>query len=501
MKKPFPFILIFLLSYTIGHGQIKVFTNEKGNLYGLHNPKTKRIICKAEFIQIQKYKNYYILLNTDNRFGVINKLGKIIIPFEYKEIKPGNPASNLTYFFSFHKDAFAHRLLNANGKIVVGDSLDEVNEIIYKGDGKQFTFLRYRSSNTSRLGLMNNHFFSTIPPIYNQIQLQIFGKNNDWLQVRLGKKHQIINLKNELLYQDSIEFVLRNYGSGIIPILYQNGSKFVNDKMEVLFTHNCFDATEFINGGALVRVMIQNKEGAKKISKWGLINTNGEYLIEPIYDDISYLDIKTIRQKWYENFSIVKVNIINEKGSTEHRFGLIHSSGKIILEPIYKNIHFDFDNFDYIMANLDNKWGMYDKNGQKLLDHEYVNYRSLEEMKGKKLFPIYYDRPYRPEEIEQVFGYQTSEKIMGYYHLKKKKMVLDPRIYDYIAYEFENEFYWGVTDVEYDNRFGLINKKGKTRVPVKYKYEELFFEDTDDYTRWKQFWKVIPKIVKHWFVK
>lgn len=499
MKKIFPFILAFLISCTIGSGQIKVFTNKENNLYGLHNPKTKRIICKAEFLRIQKYKNYYVLQNTDNRFGVINKHGKLIIPFEYKEIKPGSVISNLIYFYGFHVDAFAHRLLNENGKIVMGDSLDDIYEILC-GTKNNPNYIRYKSVHTNKFGLLKDKFKPVLPPIYKELQLSSLG-NNDCFFIETNNKFQIINLKSEILFEDSVRFNLFKFNNGVAPIIYPNECRFVNEKMEPAFSFTCLTASVFVDGAALIKVKIHSEDGVKFNYKWGLINTKGEYLIEPIYDDIGFLSMNTISQKWYDGYAIVKVKIVNDKGTTEHRFGLIHSSGKTILKPIYKNIHFDFDNFDYIMANLDDKWGMYDKNGGKLLDHEYCNYRSLEEMKDKKLFPIYYDRPYRPEEIEQVFGYQTSEKIIGYYHLKKKKMVLDPRIYDYIAYEFENGFYWGVTDVEYDNRFGLINKKGKTRVPVKYKYEELFFEDTDDYTRWKQFWKVIPKIVKHWFVK
>ncbi|MBR4626050.1 MAG: WG repeat-containing protein, partial [Alphaproteobacteria bacterium] len=77
---------------------------------------------------------------------------------------------------------------------------------------------------------------------------------------------------------------------------------------------------------------------------WGYIDTTGNFVVEPKFSFAYPFD--------RYGYAIVENN---------RRMGLINSTGKIIVPPIYDDV---FVNQGVIFATLNKKWGILDSNGQ-----------------------------------------------------------------------------------------------------------------------------------------
>jgi hypothetical protein len=159
---------------------------------------------------------------------------------------------------------------------------------------------------------------------------------------------------------------------------------------------------------ALILSFISFSAHAQKVpyrngNLWGLSDLNGKIVSKPKYDSVEFMynHLKTIRSKVWKTKKI----------------GLIDSSGKEILAPIYDHVS-DFDNF--IIVKNNKKTGLF-------------NY------KGINLIPIVYD------EIEAAgdgFFYLTKNKKKGLarYYNNKLEIKISPK-YDEISYiDFDHVF-------------------------------------------------------------
>lgn len=77
---------------------------------------------------------------------------------------------------------------------------------------------------------------------------------------------------------------------------------------------------------------------------WGYINTSGDYVVEPKFSFAYPFD--------NYGYAVIEVN---------RKCGLIDSTGKIIVQPIYDDV---FVNQGVIFASLNKKWGILDHNGK-----------------------------------------------------------------------------------------------------------------------------------------
>ncbi len=96
----------------------------------------------------------------------------------------------------------------------------------------------------------------------------------------------------------------------------------------------------------------------KKDGKVGLVNNVGQQIIETKYNDI-----KTLKEG-YKNEYI----IIDENGNS----GVISTSGTIIIEPAYKEIKF-LNSTDYYSVKINDKWQLINKKGE-IVNNSYDEY-------------------------------------------------------------------------------------------------------------------------------
>ncbi len=109
-----------------------------------------------------------------------------------------------------------------------------------------------------------------------------------------------------------------------------------------------------------------------KNDKYGVINKEGDILIENKYNYIQYL---------YDNYFIVggetgKSGIINEKGE-ENKYGVINKEGDILIENKYNYIQYLYDNY-FIVGGETGKSGIINEKGEEILPIKYEVIQKLD---------------------------------------------------------------------------------------------------------------------------
>ena len=101
-------------------------------------------------------------------------------------------------------------------------------------------------------------------------------------------------------------------------------------------------------------------------SKYGLMDTQGNIILEPMYQYITCFD----------NNQDVLETVTNDR-----KKGLINKNGEIILEPIYDEIEESMNNKnEYIVIRSENYkryYGIYNKSGRVVLEPKYTDYESI----------------------------------------------------------------------------------------------------------------------------
>lgn len=98
----------------------------------------------------------------------------------------------------------------------------------------------------------------------------------------------------------------------------------------------------------------------KRENKWGVIDRNGNIVVEPKFDDVV---------KYCQGVAPYRIG---------DKFGLIDKADNVITEPIYDYIADTCDEIGRV-AQLDGKWGWIDNKGQIIIDFSFDKARSFHE--------------------------------------------------------------------------------------------------------------------------
>ena len=212
-------------------------------------------------------------------------------------------------------------------------------------------------------------------------------------------------------------------------------------------------------------------------AKYGIKDSLGKVVVEPIYDEV---------------ISLAKGGFIVKNNENEsNKFGLINSEGKLVIPINYDYIN-ETPNGSIVTTEKDssfNYWySLFDKQGNKLLKNKFRsignfqngaasvqgenNKFGLINEKGKLLLPIKYssvEYTYNSSLII-VSDYDNFEKTSAFYvdTLGKK---LTNIVYEMVSF-FEPNF---IAKVRLNGKYGFLDKKMKQVIPIIYDEAELVY--------------------------
>jgi len=238
--------------------------------------------------------------------------------------------------------------------------------------------------------------------------------------------------------------------------VFENGkSNYINNKGDKIFN----DSIKITNHGIYNSVAVYES----KNNKFGLINSNGKYITEPIYDLIIG-DINSIYWSVYLN----------------NLEGVIDCDGNVIIPVVNKSIEL-FSHLDDKLFPVmkDDRYGYLDAKNRLIIPYQYESASTfikgiaivkeegtwkLIDKKNKLITQLDYEplKSKRNFLSEGLIIYKIDKKY-GFLNLKGK--VIIEAIYDEVV-----SFNEGLAKVKLNNKYGYINTKGQIIIPIEYDY-------------------------------
>lgn len=377
--------------------------------------------------EISEYK--YFTLEQNQKYGVIDRNGNIVIEAEYGAVQISNPSKAIfvcvkeynentkeyeTVVYNEKKEVLLSNYKNVQAISIytnVNSTPYEKSVLTYKENGKY--------------GLINLEGKQITKPVYDEIS-SINYKEGTFL-VKQNELEGIINMKGKVIIKCEYESVTSdNYYS-------ENGNKkqagfIVSKKTEDGYRYGYanYRGTIILNPiyTQLERVTeIANEKGvyfiAFKNGQAGLLKNNKE-ILNYEYEDIQYNVLGSI--------FVTKRN---------GKYGAVNQEGTTVLYPEYDNV---YTGGMYLNALKDKDIFIFDLNGNKIETNEVSKTKT-----------------------ENANYYITIDKSNKYKVVDSKDNIIIDKDYTYIEYLPGDYFI-----VERDSKSGIIDSNGKSVIELKY---------------------------------
>ncbi|NOQ74024.1 MAG: hypothetical protein GQ574_18605 [Crocinitomix sp.] len=276
----------------------------------------------------------------NNQYGLIDKDGKIITPTKYEYVDHFSEGligvdEIMTYRHLFIKKRT--RSIFSYIDILGNTIIQDVNIISGQPFSEGLAFTRFKKEEKD--GFINKEGEIVIPPIFeSQFAL---GFSEGLANIRINNKYGFINKKAEEIipfkYDSAAEF-----HDGFALVKNRSKKSFIDKKGNKLKTLKCIidDSTY---GGFKEQLAVISVS-----KKSGIININGDLVIDPIYDMLGGFN---------EGLCPARKNNV---------YGYLNPSGEYAIEPKFANA-LDFRN-GVAPATLDKKqWGLINTKGEFIL--------------------------------------------------------------------------------------------------------------------------------------
>lgn len=340
-----------------------------------------------ELEKITSWKYFTIVEN--NKMGVIDNKGNVIIEPNYNTIQIPNPTKDvficinddetkvvnekgeesfknfeevsaiqlkeLATEIPFEKSVLKYKenekygLVNFEGKKITEAIYENIENLPYK-EGELLV------ENNGKYGVINMLGKVVIPVEYKEIKVdEYYEKNSAYrysgyivgTETDNGTMYKYINYNNKQQskdeYQD-IQRVVDYENKDEYYLIFKKDNKYGVIKNENIVINNEYDNIEYDSFNQLFTV--------KKDGKYGVLKSNGEALISCLYDEID----------------IEGIYIYSLKGEEQIIFD---TTGAKIENPKYKSVYNVEDTNYKITINNENKYGVVDENNNEIIKNEY----------------------------------------------------------------------------------------------------------------------------------
>ena len=304
---------------------------------------------KSEKIENISYHTVY----TNNKWGVIDSKGNIVIEPTYEEMivipEEKKDVFICMYDVDYQNETYKTKIINKNGKEIATD-------------------------------------YETIDPLQN-----IDKNNNTWyeknlLKVKKDNKYGLIDFTGKTILAceyDNIE-VLKGIENSII--IEKDGKVGLCDNKSIIITPE-YKEIKGINDDYKNGYIVVNEEG-----KYGIIDFNKTIILETKYDEIKqicsngmyvvkengkYTIVDKNGQKILEN-SYTDIKELNDNYiiiKEDEKYGVIDFSNNKKINSNYEDI--EIMNSECFIAKKNDKYGVLSKNEETLLNFEYSNISKL----------------------------------------------------------------------------------------------------------------------------
>ena len=312
----------------------------------------KKLMTPTDSISEKQVALKYLAVYTNEKWGVIDSKGEIIIQPIYDEtiIIPDSTKGLFicTYDVDYSKGTYKTKVLNEkNNEIITGydsveaiENYDNSNTAWYEKD-----VLKVKKD--GKYGLVDFKGKQIAECIYENIT-SLKGTSNSLITTKDGKKGIIDNTGAVILDNEykTIASISDKYENGYI-VQAQNGKYGVMNWNKTVALDTKYDSIKPIYGNGDYYVVKEN-------GKLEIVDTVGGSYLSGEYDDIKSIN---------DEYAVVK------KGN---KYGLVSIlDGESVIDTKYQNIEYA-SNGNYIVKS-NGKYGIMNSEGGKLIDYKYTN--------------------------------------------------------------------------------------------------------------------------------
>ena len=349
---------------------------------------------------------------TNNKWGVIDNTGKIIVNVDYDEMVVV-PDKNkdlfiCTYGVDYQAETYNTKVIDKDGKTILNDYTNV--RAIENSDGSNVWYendtLIYE--NSGKYGLINFSGKQILEAEYDNIYA-LDGIEKNIIIEKNGKKGLVNTSMGEIIIQpeyDSIETVTSTYENGYI--VGKNG-KFgiISADAKIIFEPK-YDEVK--------KVASEEYYAVVENGKLELVDLNGNIKLDSGFDDIKEIN--------GDNLVIV----------SGENYGVIGIDGTELIKPEYQNLKFAYGT--YYIAEKNETYGVISSTGGTLVDFLYT---SMEYIKTADFFEAD-NSNYKTDLIDRQFNTVLQNIIVSELNLEDGYIrVRDGDEYSYYNFKFEKQ--------------------------------------------------------------
>ncbi|MCB0707387.1 MAG: WG repeat-containing protein [Saprospiraceae bacterium] len=431
-----------------------------------------QLIIEPQFSFAQDMVNDVAIVSRDGKWGMVNDLGKELIPCEYDEVRFLENTDNK--ILRIYKKSEKYGLIDTLGQVRVNMVYEEIGSF---SEG----YLAVR-----RNGLWG--FVDAAGVEVIECQYRAVGDFSEGLvPVKVGRLWGFINESGAVV----VDFKFTrtgNFQTGLAWFFEGGKYGYVDRTGEVVIPAIFEKAYDFEDG--LARVVSEQK--------YGIIDQTGRYVLRPKYLKIYEFEYNGLAKVSYGN-DRVRYGMIDRRGTlitdqgyqeirpfreglaavkVKESYGFINANGKLVVDADFAKVA-DFQD-GLAAVHRDGRCGYIDTRGKETIEINFS--KCLDFVEGKAVVYEGYRRAGLIDKEGNVLLEPSINRL--YYFSEGRGLVKDPvdgiyfiteqgRMYDGY-YDRASEFQHGVAVVQEKGRWGVINHKGIKLVGPKYDQIEDF---------------------------
>lgn len=400
----------------------------------------KKNIAKYNY-HIEEITNIdYMKINENNKFGVINKNGDVIVKPIYDEIDIPNPSKPLficMYNYNEEKQQYNIKILNEKSEqilyeyvIVEAIKLNiSTSKIPYEK-----SVLKYMKN--GKYGIIDFQGNIIAKPIYEEI--------------------------SALDYKEGLLLVKRNDKYGIINI---NGTTVIKEKYDVIQSDGYYEDD---NGYTKSGFIVGEKTKTENEYNYGYINFKGEQILDCKYNQIDRIN------NIDKNDDIYLVAFENGNAG-------LYQNSRNIMKHEYEDMAYD-ENNNCLIIQKDAKQGISDLNGNIVIDIKYDNIfisGKYINAQNNENIDVYDYTTKTKINMDNVLGLNQTlndkytivitkdekYKILEANDENEEEKVLKQQEYDYLEYMYDDYFI-----ASNGQKYGIVDSDGNELLNYKYDF-------------------------------
>ena len=293
----------------------------------------------------------YVSIYENNKWGVMNQKGEVIIQPTYDEMiiipQKNTDIFVCTYNVDYGNETYKTKVLNASGDQILTEY--ENVEIIQNTDGSNTWYEKdvLKFTENGKYGLIDFKGREVLPAEYDNIYV-LDGIEKSLIIEKDGKKGLLSSSTGEIIISPEyaeISSLTDNYEDGYIVKKQENKNGIISLDKKVILEPK-YDEIKKVSKNGYYAVV--------QTGKLAVIDKTGNIVLDSGFDSIEEIDT--------ENFIIIK----------DSKYGIITKDGKEIVPVEYEDIKIAISG-QYYIAKKDGKYGIISNQNTVKIDFIYQN--------------------------------------------------------------------------------------------------------------------------------